>query len=100
MLAERVGFEPTCRLPDKSLSRRSRYDHFGTSPPDQSNAERAGAPSFARREAGGPQEKRSEALASSRLDANRHGLGETDRRHGASADADVAAARREHNRRP
>ena len=31
-LAERVGFEPTCRLPDKSLSRRSRYDHFGTSP--------------------------------------------------------------------
>src|SRR6188474_564403 len=31
-MAERVGFEPTCRLPDKSLSRRSRYDHFGTSP--------------------------------------------------------------------
>ena len=31
-LAERVGFEPTCRLPDKTLSRRSRYDHFGTSP--------------------------------------------------------------------
>ena len=31
-MAERVGFEPTCRLPDKPLSRRSRYDHFGTSP--------------------------------------------------------------------
>ena len=32
MLAERVGFEPTCRLPDNTLSRRARYDHFGTSP--------------------------------------------------------------------
>jgi hypothetical protein len=32
MLAERVGFEPTCRLRDKTLSRRPRYDHFGTSP--------------------------------------------------------------------
>jgi hypothetical protein len=32
MVAERVGFEPTCRLPDKTLSRRPRYDHFGTSP--------------------------------------------------------------------
>ena len=32
IMAERVGFEPTCRLPDKPLSRRSRYDHFGTSP--------------------------------------------------------------------
>ncbi len=32
VLAERVGFEPTCRLPDKTLSRRPRYDHFGTSP--------------------------------------------------------------------
>jgi hypothetical protein len=32
MMAERVGFEPTCRLPDKPLSRRPRYDHFGTSP--------------------------------------------------------------------
>ena len=31
-LAERVGFEPTCRLPGKTLSRRPRYDHFGTSP--------------------------------------------------------------------
>ncbi len=32
MLAERVGFEPTCRLRDKTLSRRPRYDLFGTSP--------------------------------------------------------------------
>ena len=32
LLAERVGFEPTCRSPDKTLSRRPRYDHFGTSP--------------------------------------------------------------------
>ena len=31
-LAEREGFEPPCRLPDKTLSRRPRYDHFGTSP--------------------------------------------------------------------
>jgi hypothetical protein len=31
-VAERVGFEPTCRLPDNTLSRRARYDHFGTSP--------------------------------------------------------------------
>ena len=31
-MAERVGFEPTCRFPDKTLSRRPRYDHFGTSP--------------------------------------------------------------------
>ena len=31
-MAERVGFEPTCRSPDKTLSRRPRYDHFGTSP--------------------------------------------------------------------
>ena len=31
-VAERVGFEPTCRFPDKTLSRRPRYDHFGTSP--------------------------------------------------------------------
>ena len=31
-LAERVGFEPTCRFPDNTLSRRARYDHFGTSP--------------------------------------------------------------------
>src|SRR5713101_638879 len=32
MMAERVGFEPTCPLRDKTLSRRPRYDHFGTSP--------------------------------------------------------------------
>ena len=31
-VAERVGFEPTCPLRDKTLSRRPRYDHFGTSP--------------------------------------------------------------------
>ena len=31
-MAEREGFEPPCRLPDKTLSRRPRYDHFGTSP--------------------------------------------------------------------
>ena len=30
--SERVGFEPTCPLRDKTLSRRPRYDHFGTSP--------------------------------------------------------------------
>ena len=34
-MAERVGFEPTCRLRDKTLSRRPRYDHFGTSPQDE-----------------------------------------------------------------
>jgi hypothetical protein len=31
-MAEREGFEPPCRLPDNTLSRRARYDHFGTSP--------------------------------------------------------------------
>jgi hypothetical protein len=31
-VSERVGFEPTCPLRDKTLSRRPRYDHFGTSP--------------------------------------------------------------------
>ena len=31
-MAERGGFEPPCRLRDKTLSRRPRYDHFGTSP--------------------------------------------------------------------
>src|SRR3954464_236606 len=31
-LAEREGFEPPCRLRGKTLSRRPRYDHFGTSP--------------------------------------------------------------------
>jgi hypothetical protein len=28
-VAEREGFEPPCRLPGKTLSRRPRYDHFG-----------------------------------------------------------------------
>ena len=32
VMAERVGFEPTCRFRDNTLSRRARYDHFGTSP--------------------------------------------------------------------
>ncbi|CAO0824763.1 hypothetical protein DFAR_910006 [Desulfarculales bacterium] len=33
LLAERVGFEPTCRvLADNPISSRARYDHFGTSP--------------------------------------------------------------------
>ena len=33
ILAEMVGFEPTCRLnTDKTISSRSRYDHFDTSP--------------------------------------------------------------------
>ena len=27
-----MGFEPTCRFPGNPLSRRARYDHFGTSP--------------------------------------------------------------------
>ena len=32
-VAERVGFEPTCPLlAGKTLSRRPRYDRFGTSP--------------------------------------------------------------------
>jgi hypothetical protein len=32
-MAERVGFEPTCRLlTDNPISSRARYDHFGTSP--------------------------------------------------------------------
>ena len=30
--AETVGFEPTCRLPDKLISSQPRYDHFDTSP--------------------------------------------------------------------
>jgi len=34
-MAERVGFEPTCPLRDNTLSRRARYDHFGTSPHDR-----------------------------------------------------------------
>ena|GEM_PF-7115893 len=33
LMAERVGFEPTCPLlAGKTLSRRPRYNHFGTSP--------------------------------------------------------------------
>ena len=31
-LAEMVGFEPTCPVKDKTISSRSRYDHFDTSP--------------------------------------------------------------------
>ena len=27
-MAEKVGFEPTCRLPDKRISSAPRYDHF------------------------------------------------------------------------
>ena len=32
LLAEMVGFEPTCPVKDKTISSRSRYDHFDTSP--------------------------------------------------------------------
>ena len=32
LLAEMVGFEPTCPIKDKTISSRSRYDHFDTSP--------------------------------------------------------------------
>jgi hypothetical protein len=40
-LAERVGFEPTCPLlAGKTLSRRPRYDHFGTSPAIDSLSDR------------------------------------------------------------
>jgi hypothetical protein len=38
-VAERVGFEPTWELPPNPLSRRARYDHFGTSPVNDINAE-------------------------------------------------------------
>ncbi len=31
-MAERVGFEPTDRLPHRLFSRQFRYDHSGTSP--------------------------------------------------------------------
>ena len=31
-MAETVGFEPTCRFTGKTISSRSRYDHFDTSP--------------------------------------------------------------------
>jgi uncharacterized protein YciI len=40
-MAERVGFEPTCPLRDKTLSRRPRYDHFGTSPSRRTRTNRA-----------------------------------------------------------
>ena len=45
-LAERVGFEPTCRLRDKTLSRRPRYDHFGTSPHGAGSAPAASRSNF------------------------------------------------------
>ena len=32
LVAEMVGFEPTCPSLDKTISSRSRYDHFDTSP--------------------------------------------------------------------
>ena len=32
LLAEMVGFEPTCPIKDKTISSRSRYDRFDTSP--------------------------------------------------------------------
>ena len=31
LLAEMVGFEPTCPIKDKTISSRSRYDRFDTS---------------------------------------------------------------------
>ena len=37
-MAERVGFEPTWELPPNPLSRRARYDRFGTSPGKYFNA--------------------------------------------------------------
>jgi hypothetical protein len=39
-VAERVGFEPTYPLRGKTLSRRPRYDHFGTSPHDRNRESR------------------------------------------------------------
>ena len=36
-MAETVGFEPTCRFTDNSISSRARYDRFDTSPYDISN---------------------------------------------------------------
>ena len=40
-MAERVGFEPTCPLlAGKTLSRRPRYDRFGTSPARSMNETR------------------------------------------------------------
>ena len=39
-MAERVGFEPTCPLlAGKTLSRRPRYDRFGTSPAESRSRE-------------------------------------------------------------
>ena len=35
--AERVGFEPTCRLPDKLISSQPRYDLFDTAPRQRAN---------------------------------------------------------------
>ena len=32
ILAEKEGFEPSYRLPDKLISSQPRYGHFGTSP--------------------------------------------------------------------
>ena len=32
VMAEAVGFEPTCHVRDKTISSRSRYDHFDTLP--------------------------------------------------------------------
>ena len=32
LLAEMVGVEPTCPIKDKTISSRSRYDRFDTSP--------------------------------------------------------------------
>ena len=32
LLAEMVGFEPTCPIKDKTISSRARYDRFDTSP--------------------------------------------------------------------
>ncbi len=34
-MAEEVGFEPTCLLPDNPISSRARYVHFGTPPRDK-----------------------------------------------------------------
>ena len=41
-----MGFEPTCRLRDKTLSRRPRYDHFGTSPHGAGSAPAASRSNF------------------------------------------------------
>ena len=32
LLAEMVGFEPTCPIKDKTISSRSRYDHLSNAP--------------------------------------------------------------------